>query len=87
LTTTKPCTCPDDAQTLIGRVRSQPDKRAEQLGHTVEWDPPHALSSASRWTCTVCGAAVLSCRGNVYGTAIEKTCDQAKADYEALIRR
>lgn len=63
-----------------------PMQRAEALGHTVKWDPPFA-SSASRWTCTRCQAAVLKNRGHVYGSAIEKTCDQAKADLERVMGR
>ncbi|KAB8186908.1 hypothetical protein FH608_046310 [Nonomuraea phyllanthi] len=63
-----------------------PVQHAEALGHTMEWDPPFA-SSASRWTCKRCEAAVLQNRSHVYGSAIEKTCDQAKADLERVMGR
>lgn len=46
-------------------------------GHTLAPDPPHALSSALRWTCTTCGDAVLDYRGNVYGRATERPCPGA----------
>jgi hypothetical protein len=49
---------------------------ARHRGHTLEWDPPHPLSNVMRWTCTgpLCGAAVLSYQGNVYGTATTTYC-------------
>lgn len=49
-----------------------------KAGHTLEWDPP-VLSSVRRWTCKTCGDAVLDCRGNVYGGATERTCDESLA--------
>lgn len=58
-------------------VLPEPARRATELGHTMENDPPFA-SSASRWTCTRCGAAVLHNGGHVYGTAVEETCDQVR---------
>ncbi|WP_436759402.1 hypothetical protein [Streptosporangium sp. V21-05] len=61
-----------------------PVQRAEALGHTAKNDPPHALSAVSRWTCTRCGAAVLSRAGVVYGSAIEQTCEQYAADMSLL---
>jgi hypothetical protein len=53
-----------------------PPNVAVQLGHTLEWNPPHALTSARRWTCKTCGAAVLDYHGNVYGSAVENTCEE-----------
>ena len=50
--------------------------KAQELGHTVEWDPPAALTRARRWTCTCCGATVLDYCGNVYGSAVEMTCQE-----------
>jgi hypothetical protein len=49
---------------------------AQHRGHLLEWDPPHALSNVLRWTCAnrVCGAAVLSYQGNVYGDATRTFC-------------
>jgi hypothetical protein len=49
---------------------------AHHRGHTLAWDPPHALSNVRRWTCTnpPCGAAVLSYQGNVYGQATTTFC-------------
>jgi hypothetical protein len=61
-----------------------PVERATTLGHTVEWDPPHALSSVRRWTCTVCSEAVLEREGHVYGEAIEKTCEEAQAVWRRI---
>jgi hypothetical protein len=49
--------------------------KATELGHTVEWDPPAALSAARRWTCTACGSAVIDYNGNIYGSATEITCE------------
>lgn len=54
--------------------KQSPDQQAAALGHDVEWDPPHALSSVSRWTCKTCGNAVLKAGRNVYGSAVEKPC-------------
>jgi hypothetical protein len=53
-----------------------PPAEARWRGHTLAWDPPHALSNVARWTCTnqACGAAVLSYQGNVYGQATETFC-------------
>lgn len=53
-------------------------------GHTFENDPPHGLSSGSRWTCTTCGDAVLESRGVVYGGATKRTCDEAVAFWGRL---
>jgi hypothetical protein len=55
-------------------------------GHTLEWDPPAAMTAALRWTCSDCESSVIDYRGNVYGSATEKTCEQAKAD-DAEFRR
>lgn len=58
------------------RDRLAPAFAATGLGHTVEWDPPAALTSLrSRWTCVRCGNAVLHARaGHMYGSAIEGPC-------------
>lgn len=50
--------------------------RAEALGHWVEHDPPAAMTAARRWTCARCGAAVLDYLGNIYGSAVEKMCEE-----------
>lgn len=42
--------------------------------HALEDDPPHALSSVSRWTCTACGCAVLVNGPVVYGSASREEC-------------
>jgi hypothetical protein len=60
--------------------RPEPVRRAAALGHQVEWDPPAAMTAGKRWTCTACGAAVLDYCGNVYGSAVERTCQQALED-------
>lgn len=52
--------------------------------HDLEWDPPHALSSARRWTCTNCGDAVLEYKGVVYGEATERTYEEAEAFWARL---
>lgn len=56
-----------------------PEDVADKLkeGHSVESDPPHALSAASRWTCVTCGDAVLKYGSNVYGGATERTCEES----------
>ena len=53
----------------------KPPLRAEGWGHHLVWDPPAALTAARRWTCDDprCGATVIDYRGNVYGSAVEKT--------------
>jgi hypothetical protein len=53
-------------------------ERAAARGHKVEDDPPHALSWVRRWTCSVCGRAVLYNGGVVYGTAVEQDCEPRK---------
>jgi len=53
--------------------------KATANGHTVEWDPPASLTAARRWTCTRCGDAVLDYNGNVYGGAVDRTCDESVA--------
>lgn len=47
--------------------------RAEARGHKLEFDPPFA-SAALRWTCTVCGRAVIQYGSNIYGSAVESDC-------------
>lgn len=53
--------------------------KAAELGHTVEWDPPAALTAVRRWTCIQCGGTALDNRGHIYGDATEKTCEEVKA--------
>lgn len=48
-----------------------------QAGHALEVDPPHSLSSVSRWTCRTCGDAVLMSGATVYGGVTERTCEQS----------
>jgi hypothetical protein len=55
-------------------MSGQPPARAVDNGHTLEWDPPHALSSASRWTRRTCGETALRAYGNEYGGAVEEKC-------------
>jgi hypothetical protein len=50
-------------------------------GHTLEWDPPHGLSSVRRWTCTTCGDAVLDSGTVIYGGATERTCEEGMASW------
>lgn len=47
---------------------------AADRGHAVEWDPPAALTSVTRWTCTRCGSAVLVRHDIPYGTAYTEDC-------------
>jgi hypothetical protein len=51
--------------------RLDPALRAARLGHTVEWDPPAALTSIqARWTCTRCGATlIVAADGTMYVSA------------------
>ncbi|MGI5288049.1 hypothetical protein ACQEVF_32555 [Nonomuraea polychroma] len=58
-----------------------PTERAAALGHNVEWDPPLTITPTGRWTCKTCSDAVLEREGTVYGEAIERTCEQAQADW------
>lgn len=55
----------------------KPPDNANAATHDLEWDPPHGLSSARRWTCRRCGHAVLSYGSNVYGTATHAPCETA----------
>jgi hypothetical protein len=57
--------------------RTEPLVRAESLGHQVEWDPPAALTTGRRWTCKTCGEAVLIYHNNIYGGAMERTCQES----------
>jgi hypothetical protein len=66
----------DNGESFTAWRRTEPVKRAESLGHTVEWDPPGGLSSAGRWTCKGCGAAVIIYDHNIYGSAVERRCTQ-----------
>lgn len=51
---------------------------ARALGHTLENDPPHALSRFGRLTCTDCGCAVIvRPDGSCYGSATEQACTKA----------
>lgn len=61
-----------------------PTEQAAALGHNVEWDPPAAITATARWTCTVCGEAVLQREDRVYGEAIEKTCEDAQAEWRRI---
>ncbi len=61
-------------------------KRATDLGHTPEWDPPAAMTAALRWTCTECGATVIDYCGNVYGSATERGCAEEKYAMARVIR-
>lgn len=50
-------------------------KRAEDLGHDLEWDPPMSLTgSTARWTCVNCGEAVLVHGSTIYGNAADARC-------------
>lgn len=55
---------------------STPPAVAITNGHTLEWDPPAAMTAADRWTCTVCGRAALRYSGNEYGGAVSNPCTQ-----------
>lgn len=55
----------------------EPITKAEALGHTVESDPPAALTRGERWTCTACGDAVLRYGNVIYGSAVERECGKA----------
>jgi hypothetical protein len=51
-----------------------PPQKAEARGHRPVHDGP-TMGGADRWTCSLCGRAVLLYAGNVYGSAIEVDCD------------
>lgn len=46
----------------------------DEFGHNVHWDP----GTQQRWTCRHCGNAVLRVGCNIYGSAVERTCDDAQ---------
>jgi hypothetical protein len=70
-----------------GPVRTEPAVvAATDKGHVVAWDPPAGLTAARRWTCTRCGNAVLDYQGDVYGGALQITCDESIARWEAMGR-
>lgn len=52
-----------------------PPLRAARLGHTVDWDPPAALTSTiqARWTCVHldCGATLMVGHDRLWGDALE----------------
>lgn len=49
-------------------------KSAEARGHSLAHDPPHVLASVDRYTCTVCGAAVLGNGRAADGSALDRDC-------------
>lgn len=52
-----------------------PPEEASKMGHDLAWDPPeNVLSRAWRWTCTVCGHAVIDYQDNIYGSALTNHC-------------
>lgn len=55
---------------------------ATEQGHTIESDPPAAMTAARRWTCTVCDAAILDYNGNIYGSAKDRRCQAAASPSE-----
>ena len=59
--------------------------KAIENGHTVEWDPPAAITAVRRWTCTRCSDAVLDYHGNVYGGAVGRTCDESVAFWAVTV--
>lgn len=73
------------SEALSSWSRTEPVKRAEFHGHTVEWDPPHGLSSSARWTCIACGSAVLLVGHNIYGSAVDGPCE-ALLSRDALLQ-
>lgn len=51
-------------------------EKAKGLGHNMISDPPDTLTGQlDRWSCNKCGRAVLSCNGNVYGSAMSMPCE------------
>lgn len=66
----------DSCRAFFDWHKTEPVKRAESLGHTVEWDPPFGLTSGRRWTCTrdECGRAVLINGDVIYGEAVRERC-------------
>lgn len=67
-------------------MSEQPEavQRAQANGHAVEWDPPEGITAARRWTCTVCGDAVLKYGSNIYGGAIDRTCVESQAMWKRM---
>lgn len=63
---------------------AEPVRRAAEMGHQVEHDPPAGLTRADRWTCKVCGDAVLIYGSNIYGSAVDMTCDESVAKWKRL---
>ena len=59
-------------------------ERARAQGHAVESDPPAGMTAARRWTCTVCGNAVLVYGSNIYGSAVDQTCEESVASWKRL---
>lgn len=51
---------------------------ATERGHKVEHDPPAGMTAARRWTCVTCGDAVIDYLGNIYGGAIDRTCEESQ---------
>ena len=52
----------------------EPVRRATARGHVVENDPPAAMTAVRRWTCILCGDAVLEREGVIYGAATTRNC-------------
>jgi hypothetical protein len=52
----------------------KPPAETASRGHLLKWDPPDALSAVRRWTCSLCGDAVLNNRGVISGQAADRAC-------------
>lgn len=55
-------------------MTAQPPAATVANGHDVEWDPPHPLSAALRWTCRTCHATAIRYGNNEYGDAVTDPC-------------
>ncbi|MFD3568499.1 hypothetical protein [Streptomyces sp. NPDC058667] len=55
----------------------QPPAQAVENGHSLDWDPPAAITAVDRWTCRECSATALRYRLVEYGDATEVRCPQA----------
>lgn len=60
-------------------VHPDPPAKAVANDHRLEYDPPHALSSVARWTCSGCHATALRNGTYEYGSALDERCTAVAA--------
>ena len=66
-------------------VLTAEEKTKNLATHTLFDDPPHALSSVERRTCSKCGRAALTNGNHTYGSALEDPCSRLPVVYRKTV--